>query len=183
MPPVRDFRELRVYRAAYEAAMRVFEVSRTFPADERFSLTSQIRRCSRSATANIAEAWRKRRYTAAFVAKLSDAEAEAAETRAHLDFALGCGYIDRPIYLKLDRRYERLTAQLVRMIQTAEQWTPGRASGRPAGEARATPTPPRPEGGGEESEDAPATKTAAEPPPLARKKPGNERTPGKEDRP
>ncbi|MBW3553489.1 MAG: four helix bundle protein [Gemmatimonadetes bacterium] len=183
MPRARDFRELRVYRAAYDAAMRIFELSRGFPDDERFSLTSQIRRCSRSAAANIAEAWRKRRYPAAFIAKLSDAEAEAAETRAHLDFALGCGYIDRPAWLQLDRRYERLTRQLVRMIATAEEWTPGRASGRSAGSARVTPTPPRLEAGTEEPEDSPATRTAGDPPPLARKKPGNERSPGKEDCP
>ena len=172
MPRARDFRELRVYRAAYEAGMCVFEVSRTFPADERFSLTSQIRRCSRSAAANIAEAWRKRRYPAAFVAKLSDAEAEAAETRAHLDFALGCGYIDRRTHLRLDGAYERLTRQLVRMIDTAELWTPGRA----------TPTLPRPEGGREKTEEAPQQKRPGGPPRLARKKPGTSKSPGKKAR-
>lgn len=82
MARVRWFRDLRVYRAAYEAAMAVFRVSLGFPDDERYGLTSQIRRSSRSVAANIAEAWRKRRYPAAFIAKLNDAEAEAAETRA-----------------------------------------------------------------------------------------------------
>ena len=106
-----------------------------------------------------------------------------AETRAHLDFALGCGYLDRCTYQRLDRDYERVTRQLVRMIATAEEWTPGRASGRTASSARATPTPPRPEEVREEPEEPPVTKTAGDPPPLVPKQPGNEGTPRKKARP
>ena len=144
MARIAGFRDLRVYRAAFAAAMRVFDATLAFPDMERYSLTSQIRRSSRSVATNIAEAWRKRRYPAAFVAKLSDAEAEAAETRAHLDFALGCGYLDRETWRALDAEYDRLTRQIVRMMTDPARWTPGRASGRPAGEARVSPRPPRP---------------------------------------
>ncbi|MGC9527741.1 MAG: four helix bundle protein [Limnospira sp.] len=78
---IRDHRELEVYQIAFEAAMRIFEESKSFPVEERYSLTNQIRRSCRSVCANLAEAWRKRRYEAAFVAKLNDCEAEAAETQ------------------------------------------------------------------------------------------------------
>ena len=91
---IRDFKELNVYRTAFDAAFSVFELSKRFPRDERYSLTDQVRRSSRSICANIAEAWRKRRYPASFVSKLSDADAEAAETQVWLDIALRCGYID-----------------------------------------------------------------------------------------
>lgn len=80
MANIRHFRDLDAYNMAIETAMRVFELSKAFPAEERYSLTDQIRRSSRSVCANIAEAWRKRRYPNAFISKLSDAEAEAAET-------------------------------------------------------------------------------------------------------
>jgi four helix bundle protein len=90
---VRDFRELRVYQMAFASAMSVFDSSRSWPADERHSLAGQIRRSTRSVCANIAEAWRKRRYRAAFVSKLHDADAEAGETLVWLDFAKACGYL------------------------------------------------------------------------------------------
>ena len=139
MGEIRDFRDLRVYRAAHAAAMRVFDVSRAFPPDERYSLTSQIRRSSRSAAANAVEAWERRRYPASFVAKLVDAEAEAAETRVFLDFALSCGYIDPATHRSLDAEYDRLIRRIVRMMREPERWNPGRASGRTAGPARARP--------------------------------------------
>jgi len=81
---VRTHRDLEVYRLAFDAAMEVFEVSKTFPKEERYSLTDQMRRSSRSVCSNLAEAWRKRRYEAAFVLKLNDSEAEAAETQTWL---------------------------------------------------------------------------------------------------
>ena len=81
MENIRSYRELRVYQAAFEAAMQIFELTKSFPAEERFSMTDQMRRASRSVCSNIAEAWRKRRYEAHFVSKLSDAETEAEETR------------------------------------------------------------------------------------------------------
>ncbi len=86
-------RDLEVYQKALEAAMRIFELSKSFPKEEVYSLTNQIRRSSRSICANLAEAWRKRRYEAAFIAKLTDVEGEAAETQVWLEFSMKCGYI------------------------------------------------------------------------------------------
>jgi len=85
---VKDYHELQVYQLAFESAMQIFEMTRAFPREETYSLVDQIRRSSRSVCANIAEAWRKRRYPASFVSKLSDADTEAAETLVWLDFAL-----------------------------------------------------------------------------------------------
>ena len=98
MTTIRHFRELEVYLLARAGALRIFETSKSFPIEERYSLTDQIRRSSRSVCANIAEAWRKRRYPNAFISKLSDAEAEAAETQVWLEFALRCGYIDQTLF-------------------------------------------------------------------------------------
>jgi four helix bundle protein len=92
---VRHFRELRVYQDAFGAAMIIFQLSRSWPQEERYSLTDQIRRASRAVSANIAEAWRKRRYPAHFTSKLSDADSETAETQAWLDFAHSCGYLTK----------------------------------------------------------------------------------------
>lgn len=183
MARVRWFRDLRVYRAAYEAAMAVFRVSLGFPDDERYGLTSQIRRSSRSVAANIAEAWRKRRYPAAFIAKLNDAEAEAAETRAHLDFALGCRYLARDDYHRLDRDYAILTRQLVRMITQAPRWAPGRASGRTGRPASAHPPSPSPGARKTKEEESPVPKTAANVPPLSRNEGATPEQPSNPDRP
>ncbi len=119
---IRTFRDLRVFKAAFAAAMRIFALSKAWPAEERFELTSQMRRSSRSVCACIAEAWRKRRYPAAFVAKLNDAEAEASETRVWLDFAAACGYLTPTEHRRLDEEYESILGQLVRMIQQAPSW-------------------------------------------------------------
>ncbi len=120
---VTSHRDLEVYQAAVDAAMELFEHSRQFPQEERYSLTSQIRRSSRSVAANIAEAWRKRRYEAAFISKASDAEAEAAETQVHIEFAVKCGYLSRSEGAAAYRRYERLLRTLVGLIHHADQWT------------------------------------------------------------
>ena len=85
---IQSYRDLRVYQAAMDAAMDIFQLSKSFPAEEKYSLTDQIRRSSRSVCANIGEGWRKRRYKAAFIAKISDAETEACETQIWLEFAL-----------------------------------------------------------------------------------------------
>ena len=127
MPRVRQFRELNVYQGAFEAAAEVFELTKRFPTEERFSLTDQMRRSSRSMCANIAEGWRKRRYPAAFVSKLSDADAEATETQVWLDFALQCGYIAAETHRDLSTRYDHIAAQLVRMKSAPEQWCLGSA--------------------------------------------------------
>ncbi|MCF7855862.1 MAG: four helix bundle protein [Candidatus Pacebacteria bacterium] len=119
---VRHFRDLRVYKEAFNAAMHIFRYSKKWPAEERFSLTDQIRRSSRSVCEQIAEAWRKRRYTAHFRSKLTDADSEAAETQSWLEFALACGYIDQDMFDQLDKVYERISGSLVVMIDQAEKW-------------------------------------------------------------
>lgn len=123
MEHIRSYKELRVYQAAIEAAMRVFEITKRFPMDERFSMVDQMRRASRSVCSNIGEAWRKRRYPAHFVSKLSDSEGEAEETRVWLDLALRCKYISVAEADELDQTYDGILAQLVRMIDRPEQWT------------------------------------------------------------
>ena len=121
MSHISSYKELRVYQAA-EAAMRIFEISKRFPPEERYSLTDQIRRASRSVCSNIGEAWRKRRYRAAFISKLSDRETEAEETRVWLEFSWRCGYISKTEALELDSEYDRILGQLVRMIDRPEPW-------------------------------------------------------------
>jgi four helix bundle protein len=121
-PVIRSHRDLEVYRAAFDAAMEIFQLSRGFPTEERYSLTSQIRRSSRSVAASIVEAWRKRRYEAAFVSKPSDAETEAAETQVWLEFSVKCGYLDREIAADLYRRFEKLIRSIVGMIQHSDRW-------------------------------------------------------------
>lgn len=123
MSNIRHFRELRVYQNAMEAAMRVYELTKTFPVEERYSMTDQMRRSSRSVCANLAEAWRKRRYKNAFVAKLSDAESEACETQVWVEFAQRCGYFNDEITQQLDEAYDQVIGQLVKMIQEADKWT------------------------------------------------------------
>ena len=120
---IRGYRELRVYQAAMDAAMEVFELTRRFPAEEKFSMVDQMRRSSRSVCANTAEAWRKRRYPAHFVSKLSDAEGEAEETRVWIEFAGRCGYLSRDQAEELDEKYDKIIGQLVRMISNPKQWT------------------------------------------------------------
>jgi four helix bundle protein len=119
---IRHFRELEVYQLAMSAAMRIFEVSKLFPTEEKYSLTDQIRRSSRSVCTNIAEGWRKRRYPNAFVSKLSDADAEAAETQVWLEFALKCGYLDRKLFDELEAVYDKILGKLVKMLTRPDQW-------------------------------------------------------------
>jgi four helix bundle protein len=119
---IRSYRELDVYQSAIDAAMRIFTTTKSFPAEERYSLTDQMRRSSRSVCATLAEAWRKRRYEAHFVSKLSDAESEAEETRVWLEFALRCGYIDQNYFAELDEVYDKILAQLVTMRSKSRDW-------------------------------------------------------------
>jgi len=120
--PIRHFRDLDVYQNALATGLRVYELSKKFPVEERYALTDQIRRSSRSACANIAEAWRKRRYEAAFVSKLSDSETEAAETQVHAEFAFHHGYLSREEFLTVDNAYEKIIGQLVKMIDQPQKW-------------------------------------------------------------
>lgn len=109
---INSVRELEVYKIAFGTALKIFEISKDFPKEERYSLTDQIRRSSRSVCTNLAEGWRKRRYKAVFINKLTDAAQEAAETQTWLEFALKCNYISEEIFRKLDERYEHIFAML-----------------------------------------------------------------------
>ncbi len=114
--------DLVVYKNAFDAAMQIFEISKLFPKEEMYSLTDQIRRSSRSVCANLAEAWRKRRYEAAFIAKLSDCEGEAAETQTWVEFAVKCQYLPRETGAALFKNYDAVLATLVGMINHPETW-------------------------------------------------------------
>src|SRR3979411_869789 len=106
MEKIQTHRDLEVYRKAFETSMTIFYLSQLFPKEETYSLTDQIRRSSRSVCANLAEAWRKRRYQAAFISKLSDAEAEAAETQVWIEFAVKCNYLNCDRAETLYRAYD-----------------------------------------------------------------------------
>lgn len=123
MGNIRSFRELQVYEAAMEGAMEIFDVTKAFPKEERYSMVDQMRRSSRSVCANIGEAWRRRRSAAHFRSKLGDAEGEAEETRVWIEFAYRCGYLDAETAGDLDDRYDHILGKLVRMISEAEDWT------------------------------------------------------------
>lgn len=123
MQNIRSYRELRVYQAAMDAAMKIFELSKRFPAEEKYSLTDQMRRSSRSVCTNIGEAWRKRRYPAHFVSKMSDSEGEAEETRVWIEIAERCRYLTSDEAHDLDSTYDTILAQLVNMIFNKDDWT------------------------------------------------------------
>jgi four helix bundle protein len=107
--------------------MQVFELTKGFPKTETYSLIDQVRRSSRSVCANIAEAWRKRRYSAALIAKLSDAETEAAETQVWIEFAVSCGYLERSPAQAIYQAYNEILGTLVGMINYPETWVLTRA--------------------------------------------------------
>jgi four helix bundle protein len=118
----KSFRDLEVYRTGLELVLEVHGFCRTLPNDERYCLADQMRRASRSVCSSIAEAWRKRRYSAAFVSKLNDAEAEASEMQCWLDVSKLLGYMEKKMYDKLDESYERVIAQLATMSRNPEKW-------------------------------------------------------------
>jgi four helix bundle protein len=120
---IKSHKELEVFQISFKSSMDIFFITKSFPKDEIYSLTSQIRRSSRSVSANIAEAFRKRRYEKAFIAKLSDSEAEAAETQVWLDYSLRCGYISEDIHKKIFFEYENIIGKIVRMISQPEKWS------------------------------------------------------------
>ena len=115
--------DLEVFQRSFEEAMTVFELSKTFPREEMYSLTDQVRRSSRSVAANITEAWRKRRYEAAFISKLNDAETEAAETQTWLRFAMRCRYLPEETQAAMDNEYDQIIKMLVAMAKNPEKWT------------------------------------------------------------
>jgi four helix bundle protein len=119
---LKGHRDLHVFQLAYKLAMEVFFESRTFPVEERYSLTDQIRRSSRSVASNIAEGFRKRRYQRMFISKLSDSDAEASETQVWLDFAKDCGYLPHNRYDELMAGYEDVGRMLGSMIAHPERF-------------------------------------------------------------
>jgi four helix bundle protein len=119
---IRHFRDLEVYWRAFDAAMQIFEVTKKFPPEERFSMVDQIRRSSRSVCANLAEGWRKRRYSAVFKNKITDSMQEASETQCWLEFCLACRYIKQDVFDKLDNEYEQLIAMLNSMEMNAAKF-------------------------------------------------------------
>lgn len=122
---IKTHEDLVIYQKAFNAAMTIFELSKQFPVAERYSLTDQIRRSSRSVCANFAEAWRKRRYQASFVSKLNDCEAEAAETQVWLKFAVKCEYLSTEQGRELYSTYNQVLSGLVKMINHPESWLIG----------------------------------------------------------
>jgi four helix bundle protein len=119
---IKTHRDLEVYRISFDLAMRIFEESKSFPKEERYSLTDQVRRSSRSVCSNLAEAWRKRRYEASFISKLSDAEAEAAETQVWLEFAVQCGCLKVEIGQELMASYENVIGKIISMVNNSKPW-------------------------------------------------------------
>ena len=115
--------DLDVYQLSVEAAMEIFELTKKFPSDEKYSLTDQIRRSSRSVSGQIGEAWRRRVYPAAFVNKLNEAESEGAETQVWLEYSMKCGYITTEISSALHNKYEIIIRKLITMQNSPEKWT------------------------------------------------------------
>lgn len=122
MSIIRTYRDLDVYQNAMTLALKIHELSKKYPSEERFNLTDQIRRSSRSVCNNLAEAWRKRRYEAAFISKLNDSETEAAETQVSAEFAFRFGYWPEAIFLEINDAYDKVMGQIVKMEEHPEKW-------------------------------------------------------------
>jgi four helix bundle protein len=138
--PIKSYRDLEVYRLAYSSAMEVFRATKTMPMEERFSLSDQIRRASRSVCANISEGWAQRRYENKFKNRLSDAEGSASETQTWLDFAKDCGYFKPEFHKRMAANYDRISAMLYRL---AETWTSFQPSSSVIGRRSSVVNPPR----------------------------------------
>lgn len=122
---IRHFRDLEVYRRAFKAAMEIFEITKSFPSEEKYSMVDQMRRASRSVCSNIAEGWRKRKYEPVFCNKMTDSMEEASETQCWLEFALACRYISKDIFLRLDQEYEEIIGMLTSMENKSEKFCYG----------------------------------------------------------
>ena len=122
MSKIESFKDLIVYQKAYKLAMEIFEISKSFPKEEKYSLTDQIRRSSRSVTACIAESWAKRRYERAFVNKLTDSLGEEFETEGWLDYSKDCKYIQKETHEKFLSEYDEVRKMLISMINNPEKW-------------------------------------------------------------
>lgn len=121
----KGYRDLKAYQLAYTLAMEIFEETRRFPAEEKYSLTDQIRRSSRSIPANVAEAWKKRIYAKMFVSKLIDCAGEAGETEVWLEFAKDAGYLSTDRYRYFMNSYDEVNRMLYGMIDKAEKFCKG----------------------------------------------------------
>ena len=119
----KTFKNLTVYQKAFQLSMQIFEASKSFPAEERYSLTDQIRRSSRGICSNLAEGYRKRQYQAHFTAKISDADMENSETQVWLDFALSCGYISGKLHEEFMEKSEEIGRMLNHMMENPEKYT------------------------------------------------------------
>jgi len=127
---LKGFRDLKVYQLAYKLAMDIFQESKSFPKDEKYSLTDQMRRSSRSIAANIAEGFRKRQYPKMFLSKLADADGETAETQVWLDFALDCEYLSKEEHDELLSQYEEIGRMLGAMMSMPEKFIPANLRGK-----------------------------------------------------
>jgi len=119
---LKHFRDLDVYQKAFRAAMRIYEITKSFPTDEKYSLVDQIRRSSRAVCSNLAEAWRKRKYEAVFKNKLTDSMQEASETQSWLEFSLACQYIGKELFEELDNEYEVIISMINAMEKNAQKF-------------------------------------------------------------
>ncbi len=119
---LKHFRDLDVYQKAFRAVMRIYEITKSFPTDEKYSLVDQIRRSSRAVCSNLAEAWRKRKYEAVFKNKLTDSMQEASETQSWLEFSLACQYIGRELFEELDNEYEGIISMINAMEKNAQKF-------------------------------------------------------------
>jgi four helix bundle protein len=119
---IKSYKDLRVYNNAMEAALKIFELTKTFPPEENNSLTDQMRRASRSLCTNIGQAWRKRINQAAFTAKLNDSKNFACESQVWVEFARKCGYLKDEICNELDSAYDQILGQLFKMVKEADKW-------------------------------------------------------------
>lgn len=122
MPTIKFHQDLQVYQKSFDTAMEIYQLSKIFPKEERYSLTDQIRRSSRSVSANISEAWGKRKYEKSFTAKLTDSEGEARETQTWLQFALACNYINEEQFKILNNQYNQIIGMLVNMMSQSQNW-------------------------------------------------------------
>jgi four helix bundle protein len=127
---IMSYGDLRVYQTAFQLQQDIYRFTKSFPAEEKYSLTDQIRRSSRSVGANIAEAWKKRRYEAHFISKLTDSDAETAETQHWLLTACKCGYISASCYDDLNKRCNEVSAMMGKMMRDAGTWTVLKNEGR-----------------------------------------------------
>jgi four helix bundle protein len=116
------YRDLRAYKLAYKLCMEIFEITKTFPREEKYSLTDQIRRSSRSIPANLAEAWKKRKYEKMFVSKVIDAAGEAGETEVWLDVSKDSGYLRGDVYHNLFNQYDEVNRMLFGMIDKSDKF-------------------------------------------------------------